>query len=82
MVAKEMYQKIGDYMIRDWRKEDAPSIARYANNRKIWLNLRDAFPSPYSLKDAENFLARVIEADSRTVVNINTHTNCSGVGPS
>ncbi|OPY53510.1 MAG: hypothetical protein A4E49_01346 [Methanosaeta sp. PtaU1.Bin112] len=38
---------IGKYTIRDWRKDDAASIAQYANNKKIWINLRDAFPHPY-----------------------------------
>jgi RimJ/RimL family protein N-acetyltransferase len=47
------------FVVRDWRREDAPSLARHANDRRIWLNLRDAFPHPYSLADAEAFLAFV-----------------------
>jgi len=43
--------------IRDWRVDDAPSIAPLANNRAIWLNLRDRFPHPYTLADAEAFIA-------------------------
>jgi len=43
--------------IRDWRVDDAPSIASLANNRAIWLNLRDRFPHPYTLADAEAFIA-------------------------
>ena len=31
-------------MIRPWRREDAAALVKYANNRKVWLNLRDAFP--------------------------------------
>jgi [ribosomal protein S5]-alanine N-acetyltransferase len=42
--------------IRSWRNGDAESIARYANNRKIWMNLRDAFPHPYSVHDAHDFI--------------------------
>lgn len=56
-----MKLKIGKYMIRDWRIGDAPSVAKYANNKKIWLNLRDRFPLPYHLSDAEAFLANVFE---------------------
>jgi RimJ/RimL family protein N-acetyltransferase len=70
--------EFGGYLIRDWRKDDAPSIARYANNRKIWLNLRDAFPNPYRLQDAENFLSRVIEAEPRTVFAIATKAEAIG----
>lgn len=43
--------------IRDWRVGDAASIAPLANNRAIWLNLRDRFPHPYTLADAEAFIA-------------------------
>jgi RimJ/RimL family protein N-acetyltransferase len=43
-------------VVRDWRQADAPSLARHANDRRIWRNLRDAFPHPYSLADAEAFL--------------------------
>lgn len=49
--------------IRDWRVEDAASLARHANNRKIWLNLRDAFPHPYTLADAHAFLERARTKD-------------------
>jgi [ribosomal protein S5]-alanine N-acetyltransferase len=73
-----MYQEIGEYIIRDWRMEDAPSIAKYANNRKIWLNLRDAFPHPYSLQDAETFLSRVLDANPRTVFAIATDSEAIG----
>lgn len=73
-----MYQEIGEYIIRDWKMTDAPSVAKYANNRKIWQNLRDAFPNPYSLQDAERFLAGVIEASPRTVFAIATESEAIG----
>jgi [ribosomal protein S5]-alanine N-acetyltransferase len=73
-----MYQKIGKYIIRDWQIEDAPSIAKYANNRKIWINLRDAFPYPYSSRDAESFISRVIEANPVTVFAIATQSEAIG----
>jgi RimJ/RimL family protein N-acetyltransferase len=46
--------------VRSWRNEDAASLARHANNRQIWLNLRDSFPHPYQCEDAERFLAGVV----------------------
>jgi RimJ/RimL family protein N-acetyltransferase len=73
-----MNQKIEEYIIRDWRTDDAPSIAEYANNKKIWLNLRDAFPHPYSLKDAESFISRVIETNPKTMFAIATQTEAIG----
>ena len=42
--------------VRSWAPADAPSTARHANNRRVWLNLRDVFPHPYTLADAEAFL--------------------------
>jgi RimJ/RimL family protein N-acetyltransferase len=38
---------------------DAPGFAIYANNRKVSDNLRDAFPKPYTLDDAERFIHSV-----------------------
>jgi len=42
--------------IREWRMDDAPSLAKHANNRRVWLGLRDAFPHPYTIEDANRFL--------------------------
>ena len=40
---------------------DKSQLAKLANNKNIWDNLRNAFPYPYSEGDAESFLNRVIE---------------------
>lgn len=45
--------------LRRFLPGDAPTLARHADDRRIWLNLRDAFPHPYSLADAERYIARV-----------------------
>lgn len=58
--------EIGKHVIRDWQKEDAASIAQYADNRKIWINLQDAFPHPYTLEDAEAFLSKAMRMEPRT----------------
>ena len=42
--------------IRPWRLDDAESLAKHANNRRVWLGLRDLFPHPYSIDDAHEFL--------------------------
>ena len=52
--------------VRSWRPEDAPSIARYADNRKIWINLRDGFPHPYGLEDAERFIGGALQRRPET----------------
>jgi RimJ/RimL family protein N-acetyltransferase len=45
--------------VRSWRTSDAEPLARHADNRKIWLNLRDAFPHPYTTQDAREFIRSV-----------------------
>ncbi len=45
--------------LRPFRFADAASVARHADNRQIWLNLRDLFPHPYTVADAERYVARV-----------------------
>jgi [ribosomal protein S5]-alanine N-acetyltransferase len=42
--------------LRPWQIEDALSIAKYANNKKIADHLRDGFPYPYTLHDAKSWL--------------------------
>jgi hypothetical protein len=46
--------------IRPWRLDDAESLAKHANNRKIWLGLRGLFPDPYTSDDAHKFLQKQI----------------------
>jgi len=59
------HNAIGKYMIRDWCEEDAASIAKYANNKKIWINLRDAFPHPYTMVTAKAFLSNAMRMNPR-----------------
>ena len=44
-------------IVMDWKSTDAPALARHANDRRMWRNLRDAFPHPYGLANAEAFIA-------------------------
>lgn len=43
--------------LRSLQADDAPVIAQLANNPKIPRHMRNAFPSPYTLQDAEDFIA-------------------------
>lgn len=44
--------KIGDWKIRSFSPRDTAALVKYANNRNVWINLRDSFPLPYTEKDA------------------------------
>ena len=65
-------------VVRDFRPSDAASLVQHANNRKIWLNLRDRFPSPYTDADASFFLARVAELTVPTVWAIEVDSKVVG----
>lgn len=43
-------------VVRDWMRGDEPSLVRHANNRSIWINLRDSFPFPYTMSDARRWV--------------------------
>jgi len=43
--------------LRQWASSDADSLVQLANNRDIWINLRDRFPHPYTHTDADGFIA-------------------------
>lgn len=45
--------------LRALHPDDAPVLAQLANNRKIWNNVRDRMPFPYTEKDARTFIANV-----------------------
>ena len=45
--------------IRSWQVKDLNSLVEHANNRNIWLNLRDGFPHPYLKRDGREFLRRM-----------------------
>ncbi|MFP6596094.1 MAG: hypothetical protein VCC01_01440 [Candidatus Hydrogenedentota bacterium] len=40
-------------VLRGWDKGDVASVVKYANNWKIWRNLQDTFPHPYTTEGAE-----------------------------
>lgn len=44
-------------LLRAWRSADAESLARNADDREVWRNMRDRFPHPYRLQDAKEWLA-------------------------
>ena len=56
--------------LRPFTPADAPRMAILANNEKISRNLRDAFPHPYTLQDAEKFIEKAISRNPVTVFAI------------
>jgi len=59
--------KLTSCTVRSWEWRVREAIVRHANNRSVWINLRDRFPHPYTHADARNWLD--------TVVGISPETN-------
>jgi len=70
--------KLRSSIIRPWTLEDAVAIQRHANNRKIWMNLRDLFPHPYTLENAHAFLGFVLKEEPKTTFAIATESEAIG----
>ena len=43
--------------VRSLRTGDAASLAYHGNNRKVWLNLRDRFPHPFTEQHGAEYIA-------------------------
>lgn len=48
--------ELKEFKIRPWQPGDELSLVENANNAQIWENLRDLFPYPYTLKDAQAWI--------------------------
>jgi len=56
--------------LREFTPDDKYRLAELANNPKISINLRDGFPNPYTIADAENFLEKYAAQESSLVLAI------------
>lgn len=66
MTASTLPIRLRGCTVRPWRATDATELARVANDRDIWLNLRDVFPHPYRTEDAERFIGMILVQDPMT----------------
>ncbi|HWQ63411.1 MAG TPA: GNAT family protein [Methanospirillum sp.] len=53
----DMILKTPSSFLRPWSMDDRLSLVRHADNPDIAASMRDGFPSPYTLADADRFLA-------------------------
>ena len=73
----------GVVTLRKFRRNDKFPMTEIANNEKVAANLRDAFPSPYTVEDAQKFISMclrqkpyqvfAIEFEGEYVGNIGLH---------
>lgn len=64
--------------VRSWRAADAPSLARYADDRDVARNLRDGFPHPYTRADADAFLAMALDRNPETLFAVDVDGEAVG----
>ena len=54
-----------NFTLRPWREEDASAIVPYADDLLVAQNLRDVFPNPYTLADAEGYVRACVEREGQ-----------------
>jgi [ribosomal protein S5]-alanine N-acetyltransferase len=69
---------LGRSVVRSWQKADVASLVAHANNRKIWLNLRDRFPHPYTKSDGRAYIRMAVAMDPETFFAIDVEGQAVG----
>jgi RimJ/RimL family protein N-acetyltransferase len=65
--------------LRELQLSDISQLAKLANNKNIWINLRDIFPYPYSESDADLFINSVSEEKPKQNFGIEYYGDLCGV---
>lgn len=65
-------------IIRPWEPSDAPSLALHANDIAIAQFMNNVFPHPYSLQDAEVFIAKQSNASPTHIFAITANGEAVG----
>src|SRR5262245_56865227 len=65
-----MLLRLNTCTVRSWETGDVESLALHANNEKIWINLRDAFPHPYTKQHAREFIRAIRQRSPETTFAI------------
>ena len=73
-----MHLELGSATIRPWSLDDLSSLVRHANDRAIWQQLRDRFPSPYTDDSGRGFLSMVTSQPDAMVWAIEVDGHAAG----
>ena len=68
----------GDVVLRELMDSDLEKLAIYANNEKVSINLRDAFPKPYTIENAAHFKKMIDSQNPKTFFAIEYQNNYVG----
>ena len=64
--------------LRPWNPNDAFALARHANNKAIAGNMRDGFPFPYTLDDANIWLNMAMKETRHVLLAIEVDGEAAG----
>ncbi len=65
------------FILRKFDASDATSIAYHANHFESWVNLKDVFPYPYTIGNAEDFI-QMAQGSSNTIYAIEVQGKAIG----
>ena len=74
----EIQTSLQSCRIRSWKAGDEASLVSNANNKRVWLNLLDTFPYPYTFDDARTWIASSSTADPEVNFAIEFSGNAIG----
>jgi RimJ/RimL family protein N-acetyltransferase len=57
-------------VVRSWQTNDLGSLVEQANSWKVWINLRDRFPHPFTRSDGRSFINGARRARPETLFAI------------
>jgi len=65
-------------LLRPWTLDDQDALVKHANNPKVAMMLRDAFPQPYTPTDARAWLKHVSEEEPSLVLAMEIEGEAAG----
>lgn len=70
---------LNQIVLRDLKSIDIYSLTRNANNKKIWNNMRNSFPYPFTIEDAVTLINSINSKISKTIKAIDFKGELIGV---
>lgn len=65
-------------VIRPWQASDLSALVHHANDRLVWMQLRDRFPHPYRTEHGQRFLDWATRQTNATVWAIEVNGEAAG----
>lgn len=70
---------LGEVSLRKLDVSDNHTLANMANNRKVWDNITDVMPHPYTVRDANAFISLALNSDTEIIFAVEFRGELAGV---